>query len=425
MSVYSISNANYPSSFFQSITVPVIVDCIAPLKGVFTSVNPPTDLTLSLDEAISLADRHLSIERNRLRKNANPVEFVQDWINILRWEASKFWRVEPANNWFGLDDKGPYVFSHEDPSHSGQFLAECVALKLITRWLRIPRQMMYFLDDTGARPDYVFKHRNYGVGALWQGRRFGLEARWRKSPLPLKSGDARRYLFAQDYKALREKKAKQGRHGLSAIIGVYCFYGIRGGATSAYMPRIHLVDPQFDPLVVDSAETARRLVEYYLGVTSRIGLWEHHDLLLSEEEHLVRGRNGHPKQIPRDRSWPAYYLPPRRGDPELPQNYRGRRFSTLLALKDPEGANDRLIKAMLNVGDYGATIYHGVHETVLEHIASSNWEGLSLFYDQNADNDKLNRPGLHITSDGIMKYEVGKVEPESQEAEYIKNELRL
>src|SRR4051794_28080175 len=71
-------NNNYPATFKQQVTLPVVRDRKKPPRGVFSTVPLPATFSLRLDDAIGLADRHLSISG----RPANPMRLVRDWVNL-------------------------------------------------------------------------------------------------------------------------------------------------------------------------------------------------------------------------------------------------------------------------------------------------------------------------------------------------------
>jgi hypothetical protein len=414
MNQYSVLNSAYPGNFKEKVTIPVIQDSLKSLTGAFAATALPSDFTFSIDDALGLADRHMRIRG----RPPNPIQIVQDFTNLLRWEVSTFWRLDAAAAFYGHNTTGPCQFTQEHPRRSGELFAEGIALKFLGNWLRIPRQMIYFLEASDARPDFTFAFPARGAGLVYNGLNFGLEVRNRVSPAPLASGLARTRLGKTAYDALDKKKQNMSTHGLTGILAIYCFYGKDPDNVPALRPRLHVADPDTRPQPVSSPDIARLLVEYYLGVTSRIGLWQHYERLLEADVSLRHNRYPDP-----DPNVPRFS----RVFGELPrtfakQEYRGRWFSSVLALQKQLGRP--AVETLVQAGQYGSVAFHGVNEAVLQLIEQFRWEELGQFYDPATGDVQVGHEIAAVTSDGVVKFEYD-VDPAGQDAKDIKGELGL
>ncbi|MBT3379354.1 MAG: hypothetical protein HN742_26380 [Lentisphaerae bacterium] len=411
MANYTVSNSAYPQQFLQQLTVPVITDSKQPPPATMGASPLPATLVFSFDEAISMADRHLFIQG----RPANPVQMVCDWTNVLRWESSVFWSVDPTTNWYGHNTGGPYHFTSEHPTHSGELIAEGIAIKLLTSWLGIPRQAVWFLPGTGARPDYQ-------INMIHGGSQYGVEVRCRRSPPPLVSRQARTYLFAPDYKSLAKKKAGTVASGLAATLGIYCYYGLPANSCAAEKPRIHLADPpaQIDALPSER-EVIKHLIRYYTGVTSRIGLWSHLEHLERARELLDGGLAPEPAWTGAQGRWPFGYL----AREAEGQQYRGRWFSSMILSWQRQELSRAEIVALLQAGVYGTVTYHGVNERVLQFIEQCQWTALLDFFDPATA--YISNAGLlqHVTSDGVLKLDYRVTDPDSRDARDVRASLDL
>lgn len=400
----SISNASYPSDFIKHISIPVIVDTHKTLAGPFAAAGnpPPNTFTFCLDDAISLADRHLRIQG----RPPNPVQIVSDFTNLLRWECGTFWRCDVATNWVGHNTGGAIQFGSEHARRSGELLAEGIALLFLGEWLKVPRQMIYFIVADDARPDYRFRFRsNSALGMMFKNLNFGIEVRSRVSPKPLKNRTTRTRLFKSDYNSIKNKKNNQSAHSLSGILAVYFYYGILPGADAPERPRLHLADPVCDEKPYSKEMLARTLVDYYLGTTSRIGLWGHHDRLKEAREIVQQGKYPEPQL-----STPPF---PRQTGELLRSfgnhKYWGREFSYILEIEARYGK--KLATALVRSGFLGSTTFHGVNEDVLRLIERFDWEKLGMFFDPNTsrahrtESPAASNVPARVTSDGVVKHE--------------------
>lgn len=396
-------NERYPAAFRQSITVPVVSDARKPPQGVFAGHKLPASFTVRVDDAIELADRHLFI----VDRVPNPVRMVRDWTNLLRWECGTFWNVDPANNWYGLNTKGSVQMTEEHPKRSGEILAEGIALLFVSKWLHVGRQNFYFLESPLARPDYVIER---SAGMLKNNRRAGIEIRCRATRAPLRNGGYRNYLMKEDYDDLDRKKAHNQHHRLSDTLGVYCFYGLEPANIHGQRPRIHLVDPPGACQPMGEVEIARRMAGYYSGVASRIGLWRIRDRM-NEAVHSIE-HGSFPAHDPSRKPLSFTRAELRRTFGK--DNYRGRWFSSLLALEGQLGK--AWVISQMRSHRYGSIVYHGLNETVARLLDGWLWRDAAEFFDRNTG-DVLDADGrtAFVTSDGVVKLEY-EIAPGSRDA---------
>jgi hypothetical protein len=393
---------NYGPEFRSHINLDVIHDSKCPPTGIFSAL--PKKFSFCVDDAVDLADRHVQING----RPPNALIFATDWRNLLRWEIANFWQVDLANNRYH-HRLGGVSFTEEHVRRSGELLAEGIALLLISRSLKIPRQNFEFLEGTLSRCDYVFFRDEAGKQIP-----YGLEVRNRQRPEPLKSGISNNFLYKTDRDAMTKKKnGFNTQFKIRQGIGVYCFYG-RQLSTGVWLePRIHLIDPEYGGEPLSEAQVARRLATHYSGVVSRIGLWETLDRLEVAFSVLDKG------DIPilEESRLPMYSIGDIRSRSVVNFNndrYVGRHFYTLLQ----EDRTKSDILAQLRSGNFGEVSFQGVNVKILNLLNKFNWTQIAAFYDENDGLHEINGFPGSIASDGVMTYS-GEIKPGSNEAKML------
>ena len=221
------------------------------------------------------------------RRPANPIQVVEDWINIQRWETQHFWEVGPHSCRLYQNQQTQVTSEHR--LRSGELLAEGLAILFLEKRLKWGRQNFFFYEGAGARPDFIFNlspNRRFGVA--WQRRRYGLEARLAQTQLNL---------WAQDITDLTAKKAAPiPTTPISGVIAIYCFYGRGNHSDQNTTPctRLHLADPEEEGAPMTDDEIAEIIIHHYLGATSRAGLWGYRDRLRKLAKTLQRRKRDQP-----------------------------------------------------------------------------------------------------------------------------------
>lgn len=400
--MYSITNHNYPGNCGAKLVLPVVEDtakAMAVKLPFRADLKIGTPFAVAIDEAIQAADRHVYVQGHP----PNPLKFVEEWINLLRWEVNNLWEIRPAESCYlwhsGLN------LTHEHYKRSGEIIAEGIAIAFLESRLKVPRQRFFFINGAGARPDFIVKLKARHRTALLHNRlRFMVEVRSRQSMCNLS---------ADDHSKLAAKKAVCGMAG---VLAVYCCYGPGKHRNGNSRTRIHLADPPGDdPQPASDAEIAEIAIHHYLRITSQIGLWRHRDHLLRAAE--ARGIAA------------ARFKQPAESDirlgvvrSERAQAFRGREFNDLLAMASdmPRSVAERdetrrRIRRRVEAGELGSMVFRGLNEKTLQLIEASDWEGLSNYNDAGATEYSV---GRWVRSDGVLRSEE-QIEPNSNVAREI------
>ncbi len=420
---YEIDNVQYPSGFFNNLSIPVTEETLractlTPLLR--SQLNPGTDFVFTMDDAISTAERHMFIlDPNATSLQLNPVKLVQDWVNLVRWEVSTFWNTYPGTpDEIAHTDNVHVHYTHEHPKRSGEVLAEGLALLFLQDRMNIPPQCFWFYKGGKARPDFIFDTTFRGAGVMWNGSQFGVEARCRKSQANL---------YDIDEKDLHKKKVNNPQ--LSAVLGVYFFYG-RGSHPRNLEPmtRIHLADPQQEGLPLTNTQRAWVIINHYLGATSRIGMWEHRDHLATCLHQAAHGVYPDQRMNLDDRRIQRTVPQPGR-EPGDRHDFRGRHFNSLLAAASvsPKSQDEtkiirKTIQLRLNSGDLGQHVFRGIRRDVLSLIENCQWGELENYRDPDAGGHS---PGEAITADGYLVQQSPITDRSSEEARDVIKQLGL
>jgi len=124
-SQHFIDNSQYPSDFMIPVTIPVTEELHrnCKLSGTLRNqLNPGTPFTFAMDQAIATAERHMFIfDPVAVAWLTNPVKMLNDWVNLVRWEVSTFWKVyRGSNNEIAHTDSTLVHYSHEHPKRAGE-----------------------------------------------------------------------------------------------------------------------------------------------------------------------------------------------------------------------------------------------------------------------------------------------------------------
>lgn len=408
--MYGISNSGYPGACANTLIIPVIEDTdpsmliTLPFRG---DLQIGTTFPFSIEEAIQAADRHIYIEG----RPPNPLAFIEDWINILRWEVNNLWKVDVANSQYERNLN--MALTHEHYKRSGELLAEGIAVLFLEKRLRVSRQRFFFYRGAGARPDYVVslkaRHRR---ALLLQHNKIGIEVRSRTA--------ACRNIPAPDRKDIRAKKTIAG---LGGVLAVYCYYGTGRHRDGISRTRIQLADPPSDRNInVHDYDEAATVIHHYLSITSQLGLWDHRD-------HLIRAaKEAHARKI--------YRTPLRVHDSQrvercvshkwMQQSYQGREFNELLYLAgeniidlETKQVIQREIRHRLDAGDYGTLTFRGLNDVALQHIENCRWEELLDFHDSAAKSFEVDR---WVRNDGLYRFQT-PIRPDSEESQDLMSQL--
>ena len=416
---YTITNTGYPGQCAANLTIPVIEEADAALAvqlGFRPQLQIGTPFSFTLDEAIQCADRHIYVHG----RPPNPLPFVQDWINLLRWEVSNLWRVDAAQSRFARDcDTMPPTRSltAEHYKRSGEILAEGVATLFLERRLHVARQRFFFFEGADARPDFIVslkaRHRR---ALLLNRRRFMFEVRSRNADEGMRN-------LAQRDKDDLEKKKVQARHlnGVAGVLAIYNCYGMKAHRDGTSQTRIHLADPaEFDAPDADDIDVASIAIHHFILMTSQVGLWDHRDHLQRAVTSFTEGR------IPRET---MVLRGIERGieRPFLGRSYRGRDFNSLIefAFKTPRSLserdqNRRTVRAQVAAGDFGLYTFRGLDTQVLSLIENSQWSELADFAQESQPGYK---PEEWLRSDGLYCHQF-QIQAGTTEADEVRSQLQ-
>lgn len=368
--------SDYSATYGAALQIPILVDPDLPLSADFESgFKTDTPFSVSLEEAILCADRHLRVfgRGDWLTVAAE----IENWRNVLRWNLCTFWTCDPASNSFDTTSR----FSAEHPKWMGELLAEGLALRLLEKRLHLPSSKFFFYSGAEARPDFVARPPAWFSRAFLDGkrRRFGLECRIRRGWASIHASD-------------RAEIARKKLGKFSGVLAIYSAYGPPSPKRASARTRLILGDPEGDEGPISFLEVVRVLVHHYSGVTERLGLWAHRDALREAWEQLESGE-----------------VPPPRVDPGSGQDgplnsksfgeeeYSGRFFSALMLQQHTGRITDREARDRIRAEDFGALFYQGINTRLLRSLRTFEWEAVEAFFDENA----LLRPD--IGSDGVVR----------------------
>lgn len=405
--MYAITNSKYPGNCGVPLSLPVVEDghpasaVTVPFRAQLQIGRP---FSVTLDQAIQAADRHVYVQG----QPPNPVAFVEDWINLLRWEVSTLWEVRAADSSY-LRDVGRNL-THEHYKRSGEVLAEGLAIVFLEERLGIPRQRFFFVNGSGLRPDFVVKLKPRHCRALLHNRlRFMLEVRSRSNM---------RSLSARDRRELAGKKTLRRAAG---VLAVYACYGDGRHRDGTARTRLHLADPPGDEgREASDGEVSEIVIHHYLRITSQLGLWHHRDHLLRAAKNI----DGELQNFSRSNQQTIPSIVRRKAGN---QTYQGREFNELIALASHSPAtaaeHDSIrerIKRRVSAGEFGGMVFRGLNETVLRFIEESSWLKLAEYQDADAKEFKVDH---WIRSDGVFRSEVA-IESGSDLAKDLVESLR-
>jgi hypothetical protein len=360
-------------------SIPFIEDKQFPLTQMLRSrLNPATAFEVSLDEAITCADRHLHVHGKP--QSADIVRLVNEWLNVLRWELATFWSCNPGSHWYD-DARGSAEFSPEHPRRVGELLAEGLAIRLLERRLHIPRSKLFFYSGSEARPDFVMRPlRRMSRALLDNDRRlFALECRSRMGWSSIHKSDQEQL-----------KKKKQGK--FSGTVAIYSCYGPPSEIENMVRTRYLLGDPPDEADPVTKPTAIRVLLIHYLGVTSRLGLWYHHRELKTALAALEDGVELRKRRDPgMGEDTPLNAVTRRESQ------YFGRFFSEAIFLyRRGEFTRDE-VNRRIHGGQLGEVAYHGLSTEVLRAIRCYDWDALEVYFDKNTLHDP------DVGGDGMIK----------------------
>ena len=421
-SEYGIDNSQYPKDFHDPVTIPVTEETLRNCRltpNLKQRLMPGTSFTFTMDQAINTAERHMYIFDSGISSwLTNPVKMVNDWVNLVRWEVSTFWKVyRESGDEIAHTDSRQVHYTHEHPKRSGEVLAEGIALLFLENRMDCPPQCFWFYKGSKARPDFIFDTSFRGIGMMMSGSHFGVEARCRKSQANL---------YAADEEDLLRKK--QSNSNMSYIIGIYLFYGEGHHKRKLKRrTRLHLADPGGEGRPMSDSERAWVIINHYLGVASRLGLWDHRDYLLSCLQDTARGKVPEtPLEDVRDLD---------SADPKVPldveqkwRDFVGTDFNTLV--EEAKGAElDRLesiaghkrVQAQLDGGYLGYNVFRGIRKSVLRMIERGEWRKLEEYRDKNAG---LHKKGIRIGADGVLQQQVLLTDYTTPHAQRILGQLK-
>lgn len=368
------------------------------------SLQIGTDFEVSLDEAVSACDRHVYVHG----KPANPEQFVRQFVKRLREEISSLWIYDPVRK--VLDRNEDLFLSWEHFRHSGELLAEGVAIEFLRQRLKIRRQQFFFYSGSEARPDLAIPaslKRKKELATTANGELFGLEARLRHGMASLSAADRRT--------TLKKKKHKD----FARVIGVYLVYGDVQHRNSIASTRLHVVDPVNPDVESGMFKIGQQsAIVYYSMLCSQIGLWEHRDHLNRALELIDSPDELTPLQFSSNQI--------RTGVERkiLGITARGREFNELIAstsgtfssIEERDRAKQQA-KSRVQRGDFGLLYFRGLCTDVLKLIEDNDWSGLAE-YEMEPAFDQTSS----IRDDGLAEQEF-VINPGSAEARVIEQSI--
>lgn len=393
MADFSITVTDFPGEFGKTLTIPLEEDAKRPLTPHLRGkLRPSEPFPVMLSAAISAAERHMHI----YRKTDNEVELVEQWLNLLRWEVKTFWKVDHTQRAIDENDASNLYVTWEHRKRSGELLAEGIAVRFIERRLGIPRDRIRFVPGHEARPDFVVLKAASTTGTL-----YGIEVRWRHKLTVL--GD-------EDYTDLVNKKTSTVA---SRFIAVYVGYGRKSPVEEVVYTKVILADPPATGSKLTQLELADLVLDHYLGVTSRIGLWKYHARLQEMRSSVTSGRMPVRRTGLRDLEGTLRYLPKR---PRPARTYVGRYFSSLEVEKRNGRLTKRQAQALFRRNDFGLLIFHGLHRDMLRFIETYDVRGMIRFYDNGSRGESANPV---ITADGVYRDTAHVTDSNSEDATEI------
>ncbi len=414
---YSVTVKNYPGDFASEICIPVLEDKTLKLNAsVRKDAQIGTKFKFSLEDALNAAVRHLHIKDAKGKNHDNPQDIVEDWLNLLRWEVCTFWMVKLADNWYGETDDPQIYVTSEHPRRAGEMLAEGIAVLFAERRLGVSRAKAFFYEGKGgiAKPDFVFPlgtKPKYGI--VLTGRElYGLEVRSRAGIQSIRGADHTKLQAKKNAKGRKKNKPWQPPV-ISGVLAVYCSYGPPSKKKKKVRCQIILGDPPEDqPVKASDLQMAEVLAVHYIGVTSRIGLWDELELLNGAIQEIHNGRLPQFRQASN-----AHHVRRTVQRTVGQQRYSGRVFSTLLAAVHSGQITRDEALARLQSGNRGQFIFHGLNCTVIDQINSLDFKQLESFFDPNA------QAGIRNTTVGGDGSVIMRFEPDNADVKQVEEEL--
>lgn len=424
MGKYDVVNLDFPGKFSKQLKIALREHGEYPLNaGVKNKLKLQSKFKISLEEAIEFAERHVHIADTN-DTHTNPLPYVQNWLNALRWEVCQYWSISQPESYFVREDS-LLQFTWEHYVRSGEYLAEGIAVGLLSKRLGIDPRNFYFYKSGDVRPDFAIDIKNNkNVALLFGDEPIGLEVRSRQS---------RPSFSNEDRNSIDNKK---GKAGFVYLIFAYCYYG-KGSHKKSGEPKTRVVlgDPPGEHAEHFTTEqTWLPAMQYYAGVCARIGLWAWRKHLLARGQDLLAGHER------------TEQLNPTNNDTDVLSRitvggiqFSGRWFNSLLFhaytknAHSPEevAAKRQEVKRRWDAGEFGTYYFEGLDETVLRLIESNQWKKLREF------KSKVSKPviieyvrqehgegaTLKIGADGVLKL-TKPLRPGSQEFTVIEQTIK-
>jgi hypothetical protein len=419
-SPYALVIQNYPGDFGIEFEIPVLEDKNLTLDSeIFADAQTGTNFRFSLEDALNAATRHLFIRDTNGKNHDNPEEIVEDWLNLLRWEVKTFWTVKPAANWYGETDNPEIYITAEHPRRAGEMLAEGIAILFAERRLQISRSKAFFYEGTGgrAKPDFVFRLKvkpKYGI--VLTGRElYGLEVRSRAGIQSIHSADHKKLKAKKSRKGTKKMKSGQPLAApvISGVLAVYCSYGPPSTKKKTTRSQIILGDPPEDQAVMaNDINMAEILAVHYIGVTSRIGLWDEMHLLENALREIRAGRLPPMRPLPSNKRI-RRVIPRRFGQ----MKYLGRLFTSLLTALHSGQLTKAEALSRFRRGNTGEFTFHGLNEQAINAINTLDFTSLEAFFDENA---REGHRGATVGADGSIMM---RIKPNAKDFARVEAEL--
>ncbi len=348
-------------------------------------LTPMNNFRFRLEDVIMASDRYLHISNGRTVSTPPPTQVLNNWLDMLRWEASHFWDVTSNGN--VLIPRNTLAVTHEHRRRAAELLGCGISLLFSEQRLGVPRQQFYFFNHHASRPDFIFNlNRNFRSGVVFNQYQYGIESRMRKSQPRLNSSD---------HESLDKKKIASAH--MAGIIAIYCFYGSGTHRNNAKKTRIHLADPPGDGQEISIEENAMINLIHYAGVCSRIGLWGPLETILTKLP--VVGYKSYRKLeellLPREKGVfdSESNAPHREVEP-----IRLEESSYLSSISSEQLEDERDTSS-----ESSRNMKWGLNNKVLKFIETEDWPALAQFKDPESNVFEPLRENRYVTSDGVIR----------------------
>jgi len=147
MPTFPLNLPSWPGPHAAIFVFPVTESGKKPLIGnIAPTMQIGTPFHCTIETALQAADRYMYIKGRPF----NPIQIVDEWTSILRWEVSNYWSVDP--NAHQLNTANTLSVTPEHRLRSGEVMAYGISILLLEDRLKLGRQNFFFYEANPPDP---------------------------------------------------------------------------------------------------------------------------------------------------------------------------------------------------------------------------------------------------------------------------------